>query len=65
MNCEYYYNFNIMLFNVLYFKKPEITLFSDVRGCFPKGVMSIIVSNTLGMKKLPRMKKLLITTNAF
>ena len=39
MRCEYYYNFNNMLFNVLYFKKPEINLFSDVRGCFPHGVM--------------------------
>ena len=46
-------------------KNLKSTYFTDVRGCFPQGVMSIIISNTLGMKKLPRMKKLLITTNAF
>jgi hypothetical protein len=34
MNYEYYYNFNIMLFNVLYFKKPEINLFNRFDGVF-------------------------------
>ena len=43
----------------------EKMIYSDVRRCFPHAVVSIIISNTLGMKKLPRMKEFLITTNAF
>ena len=52
-------------YNLLGFYKDLDVIYAAVEQPFPPAVVSIIISNTLGMKKLPRMKKLLITTNAF
>ena len=38
MSYEYLFNINKLIYNLL---------------CFPQGVMSIIVPNTLGVKKFP------------
>ena len=48
MRCEYYYNFNNMLFNVLYFKKPKKMIYSDVRGCFPQGAYVTFTIQIIG-----------------
>jgi hypothetical protein len=57
--------FSDTAYNLLGFYKDLDVIYAVVEQPFPPAVMSIIVSNTLGMKKFPRMKKFLITTNAF
>ena len=65
MSYEYFLKINTLIYNLLCLKNLKSNHLTDLMGCFTQGVMSIIVSNTLGMKKFPRMKKFLITTNAF
>lgn len=65
MSYEYLFNINKLIYNLLCMKNLKSTILTDVTKHFPHAVMSIIVPNTLGMKKFPRMKKFLITTNPF
>ena len=65
MSYEYLFKINHLIYNLLCIKNLKSTNLTDIRKHFPQAVMSIIVPNTLGMKKFPRMKKFLITTNAF
>lgn len=53
MSYEYLFNINHLIYNLLCIKNLKSTNLTDIRKHFPQAVMSIIVSNTLGMKKLP------------
>lgn len=53
MSYEYLFNINHLIYNLLCIKNLKSTNLTDIRKHFPQAVMSIIVPNTLGMKKFP------------